>query len=277
MNVIAQRSRGAAKVSAFQSDNVTRLEDLYQQGCAKVRLPKNYPPKTLEAVMINTAGGMTGGDQLDWEFTARQGACLTVTTQACERIYQSIDARPGNINVTLRAETGSTLCWLPQETILFDRCHVERNISLSMQGDASALIVEPVLFGRKEMGETIRHGAFTDNWQIHHEDKLVHREASCFRGDMENSLSQKAVLDGHHAMATVLLLAPNSNPFPETILPAARDIIGEKGGASFWQVGPTGKLLARLVGKDGYDLRKRLIPLISLLNKDAPLPKSWAN
>ena len=38
-----------------------KLEELYQSGCAKLMLPKTYGEMT-EAVMLNTAGGITGGD-----------------------------------------------------------------------------------------------------------------------------------------------------------------------------------------------------------------------
>ena len=55
----------------------------------------------------------------------------------------------------------------------------------------------------------------------------------------------------------------------------ARAIIGDNGGASAWQVGGSGKLLARLVADDGYALRKRLMPLVELLNGQAGLPKVW--
>ena len=37
------------------------LKELYQSGCAKLMLPKTYGKMT-EAVLLNTAGGITGGD-----------------------------------------------------------------------------------------------------------------------------------------------------------------------------------------------------------------------
>ena len=45
--------------------------------------------------------------------------------------------------------------------------------------------------------------------------------------------------------------------------------------ASAWTVAGSGKLLARLTAEDSYELRKRLIPLIELLNGRAGLPKVW--
>ena len=79
---------------------------------------------------------------------------------------------------------------------------------------------------------------------------------------------QSAVLNGRRAFATVLLIAPEA----DALLGPARNVIGHDGGASFWN----GKLLARLVAQNGYELRKRLIPLLVLLNKQAALPKCWS-
>ncbi len=85
-------------------------------------------------------------------------------------------------------------------------------------------------------------------------------------------LARPALGGGAAAIATVLHISADA----EDRLAAARAIIGEAGGASFWQVGGTGKLLARLFAADGYALRTRLMPLLALLNGRAGLPKLWS-
>ena len=57
----------------------------------------------------------------------------------------------------------------------------------------------------------------------------------------------------------------------ELFLEPLREIIGMSGGVSAWD----GKLIARLVGADGFDLRKTLIPALKLLSGKAQLPKVW--
>ena len=81
-----QRAQGVARVSVRADGRETRLERLYQEGCAKIRLPRDAEATGLEAVLINTAGGLTGGDRLAWRADAEAGPPLTLTTQACERI-----------------------------------------------------------------------------------------------------------------------------------------------------------------------------------------------
>nr|MBA3326547.1 urease accessory protein UreD [Paracoccaceae bacterium] len=59
-----QRARGRAEVAVSRREGAVRLDRLYQQGCAKALLPRSGGPAP-EAVLINTAGGLTGGDRID--------------------------------------------------------------------------------------------------------------------------------------------------------------------------------------------------------------------
>src|SRR2546422_1052776 len=80
---------------------------LYQDGCAKIRLPRG---SGFEGVLINTSGGLTGGDRLEWEAEVGAGAALTITTQACEKVYRARDGR-AETHVTLSAREGARLDW----------------------------------------------------------------------------------------------------------------------------------------------------------------------
>ena len=77
------RAIGSLAVTAQAADGSSRLKDLYQSGCLKALFPNQ--PDHLEAVLINTAGGITGGDHLSFHAKAEPQAHITLTTQACER------------------------------------------------------------------------------------------------------------------------------------------------------------------------------------------------
>jgi urease accessory protein len=225
----------------------------------------------LEAVLINTAGGLTGGDRIAWEIEAGPAASVTVTTQACEKAYRS---RSGDATVDVRL-TGSSdarIAWLPQETIVYDGASLGRRIEVDLATGAEVLVVESTLFGRRAMGEVVAQARFRDRWRVRCEGRLVHAEAFSIGDDVATTLSRPAALAGNVAIATVMLVSGRA----EALIPQTLRIIGEKGGASFWTVGGTGKLLARLFDKDGYSLRKRLAPLVGLLNGQAGLPKIWS-
>ena len=70
-----QRASGIGRISVGTRDGRTVLATLYQEGCAKIRLPNTHSP-AVEAVLINTAGGLTGGDRLAWQVEAAPDARL---------------------------------------------------------------------------------------------------------------------------------------------------------------------------------------------------------
>lgn len=266
-----QRSIGVGRVSVTSRDQGTWLTNLYQQGCAKIRLPQTFDRNLVEAVLINTAGGIAGGDKLDWEFTANESSNLTITSQACERFYRS-DEQTAHVRVSLNLCNRSSLCWLPQETILFNGANAKRILDVNIDGTANLLMVESIVFGRKAMNEKFIEGYFLDRWRIRKNGQLLHSEDLKIDGNLEELLSRKAVMNKHVAMATVLAVTQDC----ETKLDQAQMLINANGGASFWEVGETGKLLARIVAEDSYELRKILIPVLKLLKNDAVMPKSWA-
>ena len=101
--------------------------------------------------------------------------------------------------------------------------------------------------------------------------RLIHAEDFAIGPDAGGQIGALPALAGATAAATVALFAQNA----EARLEAAREVIGDAGGVSAWQVGGSGKLLARIVADDGYELRRRLVPLVELLNGQAGLPKIW--
>ena len=84
----SQRVEGEAALEARLERGRTRVARLFQQGAARIRLPaRDADP--LEAILINTAGGLTGGDRLGWRLSLGEGAAVVFTTQACEKVYRS--------------------------------------------------------------------------------------------------------------------------------------------------------------------------------------------
>ena len=272
-----QRTRGAGRLSAKLSAGQSRIDRLFQEGSARIRLPRVARGVPLEAVLINTAGGLTGGDRMDWHFEAGEGASLLLATQACEKTYKAQGDSEARVSVQLKLNAGSSLVWLPQETILFDRARLARSIEVDMAPGARLLMVEPVVYGRLAMREAVTEGQFHDRWRIREAGHLVHAEDMRLGPMIAKALSRPAVANGGLAMATVVMISPDA----EAKLAAVRALIGASGGASHvlqrdqTDKPQTGKLLARIVAADSYELRKRLAPLIRLLNAEGGVPKVW--
>jgi urease accessory protein len=153
-----QRSEGAARVSFKRERGGTQLERLFQQGAAKVRLPLGEVGEPPQAVLINTAGGLTGGDRMSAEVSLGAGCHAVVTSQACEKIYRS-SSGDAEIHTHLSLAEDSRLDWLPQETILFDGARLSRRLDADLAPGAALLLVEATIFGRSARERAVLRGA----------------------------------------------------------------------------------------------------------------------
>jgi urease accessory protein len=259
-----QRARGEGRVVAAVRDGHTVIAGLYQEGCAKVRLPHTHS-HALQAVLMNTAGGLTGGDRLRWTAEAGPGAKLVLTTPACERVYRSIGG-VATVENRLTVHGGAHIDWLPQETILFEHSRLDRRLDVDLGDGATLTAVEAVLLGREAMGEAAQHARLRDNWRIRRNGRLIHAEATSIGGrPMERDGS--SLLAGALAFATVLHVAPDA----ERHLAAVRALLPESGGAS--AVGE--RLTVRLLAPNGLALRRSLSPIIAQLSSTGSLPRLW--
>jgi urease accessory protein len=267
-----QRTRGAGRCTFKLRDGRTTLSRLRQSGAMKVRLPFCRGRAAPEAVLINTAGGLTGGDVLDFEGAAETGAHAVFTSQASERAYRSVTG-PAEIHVRLSAAAGARIDWLPQETIVFDRADLSRTLDVDLAADAVLLAHESVVFGRTAMGETVRRGRFRDRWRVRRDGRLIHADALRIDGAVEAVLNRAACLNGACAMATILLAAPGVGAAHESIQDQILAVPSERGlaGVSTWN----DKLVVRAAATDGRDLRRIVEPLLSTLMDGRALPRVW--
>jgi urease accessory protein len=257
-----QRAVGAGRLTLVRTDTGTGPGRLYQQGCAQIRLSRMRDAHA-EAILINTAGGLTGGDRLDWDVSVEAGASGVVTTQACEKVYRSSG---GVASVTGKLTVGSSarLDWIPQETILFDQAALHRRLEADVAADGRLLVLEAVVLGRAAMGETVRQGSLRDSWRIRRDGKLIFADDLALEGAVSEIAARPSLLAGAGAFASLLLVAPDAERYLEPLRATL-------GAASAWG----GKLYARVLAPDGFALRQALIPALQSLG--GPLPRIWTS
>lgn len=253
--LLQQRSFGKLKLRMEQGGPAI----IREEGASKLRVPRF----SHEAIFINTGGGLAGGDEFEHEFSCGENSKLTLTSQAAERVYQTLGP-PAVISTQMNAERDSQFMWLPQETILYDGASLQRNFSVSLARGVKFLSVEPVVLGRTEMGEEISNIHLRDRWRIMLDDALLHAENLLLGPELPTS---KSTLAGAKAFATVIYVAEDA----ERQLDAVRNLLNNNAAASAWN----GKLIARVIADDGFLLRKALIPVLNILAGSNALPKIW--
>lgn len=266
-----QRARGALRVSFRLRDHKTVLAGLRQDGALKARFPRPEPAAWTGAVMLNSSGGVAGGDVLSIGITVENGARATVASQAAERIYRAL---PGSDPAVIRHEVvvgeAGGAEWLPQETILFDTCALDRQLHVSLAPDAWFLGVEALIFGRTAMGEVLERTRLRDVVRIRRDGRLVLHDAIRIEGACAALLGRAASMRSARALATIYHAAPDA----ECRLEAVRDALGGCGaewGASAWD----GLLVVRLLAENARALREAVVRAIQRLRAPRPLPRVW--
>jgi urease accessory protein len=260
-----QRTSGSARVRFRADAGKMRLSEFYQAGALRLRLPHADPP---EVVVVNTAGGLTGGDRLDLEVVMGERTSASLTTAACEKVYRSVGGDAG-VTATLRLDAESRLDWLPQPLILFDGARVRRTLAVDMQADATLLAVEGLIFGRTAMGEDLIAGTVHDGWRVRRAGRLVYADAFRVGPEVRSRVNGAATLRGMRASASLLYVAPDA----EQRLAAARLLLeacAGEAGASAWD----GVLLVRFAGRDGHGLISDLVGFLTAFRGTA-MPRSW--
>lgn len=266
---VQPRAQGAGLVSARLRAGRSVLGALHQRGSARVLLPR--PAGTaLEAVLLNTAGGITGGDRFGWNAEAEAGADLVVTTQAAERLYRAQASEMAEVEVALRLGPGSRLHWLPQETIVFDRAALTRRLVVEMAEDAELVVVESTVLGRAAMGERVDTLRFRDSWRVRCCGRLVHAEGLRFWGRVGGEGA--ATLGGALALATLLCVAQGAE---DRLGPLRRHLAAELAVRAAASAASAGCVVVRLLAPDHYALRPALARLVTLVTGRA-LPRVWA-
>jgi urease accessory protein len=262
----ANRAEGRIALAVAARQGATRRTHVHERGSLRVRFPGGGGAE-LETVLVNTAGGMAGGDRFDIEVAAGADASLLFGTTAAEKIYRSLGPAT-TVAVRLALSAGATLRWLPQETILFDRARLTRRIDVEMEEGASLVLAEAVVFGRSAMGESVEEGELVDRWRVRIGGRLVFAESVRLAGAMWKTLAEPAAAAGACAIATVLI-APGDERHIEAV--RALTVSGEV-GISCWN----GIAVARLCARDGATLRRDLAAVLAALDT-GPLPRLWIN
>jgi urease accessory protein len=234
----------------------------------RVRFP-SPEDEGLSAMLVNTAGGIAGGDRFDIDIGSVNDARLTVTTAAAEKIYRA-GGPAAELNITLKAEGRSHLSWLPQETILFDRARIRRRFEIDLSDSASLLLCEIVVFGRAAMGERIQAGEFVDCWRLRRGGKLVFAENIRLDGDIGSKLASPAVAKGGVAIGMALIV-PGDEALVERIREVS-DAFGGEVGISAWN----GFAMVRFCAQDAARLRADMISVLGRASGSA-LPRLWLN
>jgi urease accessory protein len=228
-----------------------------------------------EAVLINTAGGVAGGDRLDTAVTALADAHITLTSQAAERIYRALD-EPSRISTTLIVANSAKLSWCPQETLVFNRARMKRQTRIAVSSGAELLALEWIVLGRAAHGETVVSGEVIDSWRVEKDGRLVWADCLRITDDVFPHVGRNALLADCSAVATLVYFGTDLEKRLECLRDWAASLTCD---AAATMVG--GLIVVRFAAPVAYTLRAGLCSVLQQFNHafgPGPfrVPKMWS-
>jgi urease accessory protein len=249
---VLQRAEGSCRIVVGGSEKGTRVMDVYQKSPLRVLFPRSPAAGAEEAVLVNTSGGIAGGDQLQTNVTAMQDASIAITTQAAEKVYRALK-ESAQIFTTLKVNDTASLAWLPQETIAFNRARVSRATHIEIASGAELLALEWMVLGRAAHGEKLSAATITDSWRVAKDGRVIWADNFRITDDVLAHLSRKALLSDCNAIATLVYFGSE----PAVRLELVRDLAPSfrcHCAATF----VSGLVVARFAARTSYDLRTAL-------------------
>jgi urease accessory protein len=266
-----QRARGEVRASFERTGARTGISRLYQTGGLRLAIPN--AGNRAEGVIVNTGGGMAGGDEARLNFSLGEGAEVTLTTQSAEKIYRG-EGQTALVNASIQCAASARLEWLPQEAILFEGASLTRRLTIDVADSGALLMVEAFTFGRTAFGEDRIDASLRDSWRIRRAGRLVFAEELRL-ADTANLLRRPAIAAGARAMASLLVLAPDPSASLAT-LRAAFETSGAAGEALEWGASLVGGIVvARALSPSPSVLRAAIVAVLAML-RGRSAPRVWS-
>ena len=259
-----EKSKGNLKILIDNND----LQKLYQKGSLKALIP-NFHENILQLMLLNTAGGITSGDDYNYHFRINNSN-LCISTQAAEKIYSGFGI-PANIMIDLDLTNNSDLFWLPKELILFNNCNLKRKINFNISKNSNLFVCESIIFGRTSMKEIFEKGYFSDMWSIHRENKLIHTEAINTNLFDKKLLNNSSTFNKNCAFSTIFI---TGGKFLNKVDALSKTMTNNKNTTSDYSCWDE-KLVIRLLSKDNYNLKFAINKIISYFFDETKTPKIW--
>lgn len=263
-----QRSAGEISVCVEERGGVAALTRGFQRGAGRLRVTGRRAD-AIEALTMNTAGGLAAGDKLTIEAQARGGG-LTLSTVACERIYRTEEgAAPAVIEQRFRVASGARLAVLPQPTIAFDGAAFMRTTNLSASAGAAFVLCEGLVLGRQARGETVREALIDDRLRVTVDGTLRFVDALRLRSRTLASTGP-AGLAGARGIGIVVASGRTMDAAQQRVRDRAAALSGARAGATM----VNGVLVARVLAVGHTALQDALAQIVHAIIGE-PVPRAW--
>jgi len=239
-----------------------------------------YPegPSPVHAIIVHPPGGIAGGDRLEVIVKSRVHSHGLVTNPSATKWYGTDSIVPASQLIDI--ELDGKFEWLPQETIVFNQARVRSDIRVRASDEGAMIGWDHLIFGRHASGETFASGNFNQTLNLEIQGNEIWRDKLVLQGN-DPLFASPIGLRGHHALATIWAVLPQSKTWDEHTVQRLRDqtITIDHQGIAWTILHPrllVGRVLANplLLKSLLQDAWKCLRPHV--LGRIAVAPRLWA-
>ncbi|WP_295892044.1 urease accessory protein UreD [uncultured Vibrio sp.] len=185
--------KASLQLTFIDRGDKTVLKHRAQQGPLAIQRPLYPEGNPCHAYLLHPPGGVVGGDTLNINVHAEQGARTLITTPGATKFYRS-ESKYARQQQVLHVSSDSRLEWLPQENIFFTDAHVRMDTQVRLESGAQFLGWEMHCFGRPALNEGFSSGHLVGKTEIYLDEQLILSEGLNVRGG-DNLLKSKGLLD----------------------------------------------------------------------------------
>ncbi|MET4259979.1 urease accessory protein [Bradyrhizobium sp. S3.12.5] len=270
-----ERASGVGRIVFDGGKRAARVVNIYEKFPTRIMFPQISDDTAREAVLVNAAGGVTGGDRFDLDISAIGDARVAVTTQAAEKVYRALD-EPARVSTRLKIRDTAKLAWLPQETIIFDRARIRRQIEIDLHSGTELMALEWLVLGRAAHAEEIRSGHIRDSWFVRRDGRLIWADSFFVSDCTFPHLSRKSLLSDRRTIGTLIYFGLDLDRRLETLRDAVQS---QQCDTAVTMVG--GLIVVRLASRGSSDLRGALTKMLHHFARELGpgpfrVPKMWS-
>lgn len=228
------------------------------------------------AYLVHPPGGIVGGDELMVRIDVTDAGHALITTPAAAKLYRSAGPR-ARIEQDLTVSNSSTLEWLPQETIAFERSSTSVRTRVVLEEGARFVGWDIIALGRPASGEGFELGWFDQRLEVRRAgEALINERLTLTGGGPE--LAAPWGLAGFDTSATLVAVHPDA--VDPGLIELLRDGLAASSVYAAVSV-VSGALVVRLLtngARQSLDTLTGVWRIIRpvLLDRPAEIPRIWA-
>ncbi|AXM94626.1 urease accessory protein UreD [Pseudomonas plecoglossicida] len=252
----------------IERNGVTRLGARRHFGPLLVQRPFHPEGAPCHVYVLHPPGGIVAGDRLELDIHLEPGSHALLTMPGASKFYRSIGPT-ACLTQHFYLQAGSTLEWLPQDSIFFSGARASLDSRFTLEPGARLLAWETLCLGRPVMNERFDQGALDSRLRVELPGDPGLHERLRIRGGQLGKL-------GGHPLSATFCAAPADPAVLEQVR-ALLDELETPAGATL-----LGSLLViRLLDHDNQHLQRTLQRLWhvlrpAVLGLPACPPRIWA-